>query len=633
MAEYRRKQRAIRLPKREVPKEQFQELWEQRLLEAEEAKREWEEEYMVPELKKAWEGHQKPDFWPHDQWFSINLILSAFRILQRSVVPRELEVQVRLTKSYRANPQIVQQFQAQGDLRRAVLQYYAEHLEVADEARLCYANAHWAFGTLKVGYSAEMEDNPNAGSPMFTSGGELVMDPMSGEVMTEPDHQVVKEQFFLDFVDSECILVDKDCGNDPRKTGRWIAHKIFRPVDEVKRDPLYSNTQNLEPSFLEDREKEYLSRSEYRTPVVGWNNAAMELPENQLVVLYEVYDLIRKEVFTIARGAREVVRKAQPIPKGVDGHPFIFLKMIERPGKFYPIPLIHHMLGAQMEYNLRRNMMALHLKRYGRKYGYRGIEPEELEKMEASWDGVYIQMGANGAIEPIKDAPLDQAHYFDTSQLHKEFDELSGVGQLQRSRIGAESATEAQIVENRAQQGETDEHEMVMKFLGQAFKKLHKCVEANLTQEGAVMVTGPAGQAWAYFGPENFEPIDGEFVFEVRTEESQRQTLMVERSQLIQFISVIMGNPMLMMAEGTMRALIDTFPVIARNELIIQELKMLAQFMIQMQMGGLGGGQAKAGGPPQGDGKPGEGKGAPPGKGPPTSQGQVEKEARPVVSR
>ena len=94
MAEYRRKQRAIRLPKREVPADEFQELWEQRLAEAEKIKEDWEEEFMVPELKKAFEGHQKPDWWNHEQWFSINLVLAAFRIMQRTVVPRELSVLV-----------------------------------------------------------------------------------------------------------------------------------------------------------------------------------------------------------------------------------------------------------------------------------------------------------------------------------------------------------------------------------------------------------------------------------------------------------------------------------------------------------------------------------------------------------
>ena len=621
MAEYRRKERAIRLPKREVAKDRFQELWEQRLAEAEDIREQWKNEFMVDELKKAFEGHQQPDWWKHKQWFSINLILSAFKIMKRNVVPRELDIQVRLSRSYRADPNAVAQFKQQGDLRRAVLQYFAEQLEVSAECLLAYTNALWAFGCLKIGYSAEMEDNPNSGSPMFNSKGDLLYTD-DGMVLTEPGQKVIKEQFFVDFVDADCIIVDKDCGNNPNKTGRWLAHKIFRPCSEVKKDPLYKNTADLEPSFLEPSEKDYLNRSEFRTPIMGVKRVGEELEENQIVVLYEVYDLLRKEMFTIARGAKLALREPGPMPLGVDTHPFVFLKFMERPGKFLPIPPIHHWLGAQMEYNLRRNMMALHLKRYGRKYGYQNIEPEELEKAEEQWDGAYINMGANGRIEPIKDAPLDQAHYFDTTTLHKEFDELCGVGQLQRSRIGAESATEAQIVEGRAKEGETDEHEMVMSFLARAFKKLHKCIEANLTQEGAVAVTGPAGQSWVYFGPENFEPIDGEFVFDVRAEESQRQTLMVERSQIIQFISVIMGNPLLTMAQGTMRALVETFPAIAGNEMIIQELAMLGQFMVRMQT--MGGGGGSEGGK----------KGQPPENKPPAkSQGDVQKQAGQVVSR
>ena len=133
----------------------------------------------------------------------------------------------------------------------------------------------------------------------------------------------------MDFVDSECILVDKDCGNDPMKTGRWIAHKIFRPCNEVKEDSLYSNTKDLEPSFLEEYEKEYLQRQEYRTPYPTWNRVGRELEENQIVVLYEVYDLLRKEMFTIARGGKKPLRGPSPIASGIDGHPFVFLKYID----------------------------------------------------------------------------------------------------------------------------------------------------------------------------------------------------------------------------------------------------------------------------------------------------------------
>ena len=42
---------------------------------------------------------------------------------------------------------------------------------------------------------------------------------------------------------------------------------------------------------------------------------------------------------------------------------------------------------------------------------------------------------------------------------------MSKVGQLQRGMIGAESATEAEIVEGRAREGELDEHEEMMIIL------------------------------------------------------------------------------------------------------------------------------------------------------------------------
>ncbi|MGW8179845.1 MAG: hypothetical protein ACWGQW_13955, partial [bacterium] len=378
----------------------------------------------------------------------------------------------------------------------------------------------------------------------------------------------------------------------------WVAHKIFKPVEEIKKDPLYKNTAKLGPSALESRELEYLKRDEYKTPYMRFGRPGPALEEDDICVMYEVYDLYRGEVITIVRGHHTPVRGPEETPVGIDGHPFVFLKLAERRGSFYPVPGIFNWMGPQLEYAVRRNMMALHLRRYSRKYIYFGMDESEIAKLEAAEDGAYARADDQSArVEPIKDAPLDTAQYFDTGKLRQEFDEMSGVGDLQRNIPTADSATEAEIVEKRAREGELDDHEIVMGFIGEIVRKLHKCIEANLTMEGAVQVTGPAGAAWVFFGAEDFEAVEGEFFFEVRADEVARNTLMVERAQLLQFLDLIGKNPLLAMSETLLRALADKFPALANNEAIIQEVRMLAMFQLQMQAiqggpsGGGGGGK------------------------------------------
>jgi hypothetical protein len=101
--------------------------------------------------------------------------------------------------------------------------------------------------------------------------------------------------------------------------------------------------------------------------------------------------------------------------------------------------------------------------------------------------------------------------------------------------------------------------------------------------DGAVQITGPMGESWIYFGPEDFEAIEGEFVFEVRADAQPRDTLMVERAQLMQFLELISNNPLIGASETLLRAVASKFPAIAHNEALIQEVKLLSIFMLQMQ--------------------------------------------------
>ncbi len=521
---------------------------------------------------------------------------------------------MRLARSFIADPNVILQLEKTVKLRQAILQYFINNLELWREGQLAYLNSLWQFGVLKVGYSADMEDNEKAGEPMLDKEGKLLLDE-TGVPLVEPKYKVKREEFFIDQVDPECFLVDRYCRNDLTKTGHWVAEKIFRSIEDVQNDPFYDSekVKDLEPSALEEAERLYLKKEEgFKTP---WNwSTGATLPENEIVVIYEIYDLKRGETLSIIRGAKDIVRGPEPIPEGVDKHPFVVLKFNERRSSFYPIPTIFNWLGPQLEYNLTRNQTAIHRKRFNRKYGYLEgrIDPDEVEKLRDPYDGLYVKFNHEGAIEPIKDAPLDPAVYFDTRQLREEFMEISSVGQLQRSVVGAESATEAEIVERRAREGEIDEHEEMMDFLSKVVKKLHSSMEANLTQEGAIELIGPAGRKWISFGPEHFEKIYGEVIFTVEAEEASRITLQVERAQLLQLLDILGKNPMLAVDDVLLRAVFEKFPALANNELLVERVRNLAITFLRLQLAQ--GGQAASR------------------KGAPTTTGRVAQESRKVAT-
>jgi len=627
MAVYKRYKRKPKKPPK-IKQTELQSTWEQRIWEAEVVKGTWKREYRVDDLQRAYEGDQNPEG-GEDYWFIINLIFSSIKVLKRNITPRELQVNMRLAKSFLTNPEQIAQLQQIVKVRRAVLQYSIDQMKLWKSGQLAYLNSLWQFGVIKVGYSADMIANPNAGGILRDNNNNIILE--NGQTIEESEEVVQDETFFIDDVDPDNFLVDRYCRNSIEKTGRWVAEKSFRPLEEIQADPSYTEkaVKNLGPSSIEESELTQLRRLD-GFQKYGDFDAGTLLPENEIVVVYEIYDLVNKEVLSLARGAHDLLSPPGPLPPGVDSHPFITLKFNERRGSWYPIPVVFNWMGPQEEYNITRNQIATHRKRFNRKYGYieGKIDVDELEKLQLGEDGTVIRFNTEGAIEVIKDAPLDQAVYFDTRQLKEEFMEVSGVGQLQRNQVGAESATEAEIVERRSRESEIDEHEEMMDFLTEVIKKLHDSMEANLTQDAAVELIGPEGAKWLSFGPEHFEKIAGEIFFKVQADEAARVTLQVERAQLLQLLDLLGKNPLLVVSEVLLRALFDKFPALGNNELLIQEVRKLGIYALRMQALN----DAQAG---QGKGSTGQGSGGNQTKKPKkeSSTGGEASKSRKVVSK
>jgi hypothetical protein len=416
-----------------------------------------------------------------------------------------------------------------------------------------------------------------------------------GSLLYESDYIVEVEEFFVDYIDPDCFLVDRHCREDLDKTGHWCAQKIYMPLDEAKNEPGWNKNviKNLRPSALEESERLFLKKDDNYISKWQWETGAY-LPENELIVGYEIYDLKRRETLTVIRGAEDVVKGPHGLPPGVKLHPFVPIKFYDRKGSWYPIPVVFNWIGPQNEYNVTRNQMSIHRRRFNRKYLVLqgAMDEDNQDKLQYGRDGEIVTALKEGAVEPIKDAPLGAEYFFDTNQLRSEFMETSGVGQLQRNQVGAESATEAEIVERRSRESELDEHEEMMVILSEVAKKMNESMEANLTQEGAVSKIGPGGEQWVAFGPESFDFIEGEVLFEVEVSEMARATLQVERAQLMQLLDILARNPLIALDDGLLRALFDKFPALANREDLVYRMQRLAAIQMQMQMV-QGGGQKK----------------------------------------
>lgn len=591
-------QRTGRKKQQRVKKSRVQDVWEARIGEAEQHKQRWKDEFRCDSLQQMYEGHQCPDDWDEETWFSINLVFATSNILRRNVCPKELQVNMKLARAFLSDMNVIEQIQQIIKVREAVVRHTFKEQRVWRDARTAYMNGLWQFGVLKVGYSADMLKNINAGD-MVRDYEDNPMVSDAGSLLYESDYVVEEEEFFVDSVDPDCFLVDRYCRENLDKTGSWCAQKFYMPVDDAKNEVGWNKKvlKELGPSSLVDTERYFLGQDpEYMTK---WQfETSVYLPEHEMIVGYEIYDLKRRETLTIIRGATDVVKGPHGLPPGVKLHPFVPIKFYDRKNSWYPIPVVFNWMGPQQEYNVTRNQMSIHRRRFNRKYVILrgGLDEENKDKLMFGKDGEIIEADRQGAIEPVKDAPLGAEYFFDTNQLREEFMESSGVGQLQRGQVGAESATEAEIVEKRSRENELDEHEEMMILLSEVAKKLNESMEGNLTKDGAVLKAGPGGDQWVTFGPESFDFVEGEVLFETEVSEMARATLQVERAQLLQLLDILGKNPLVALDEGLLRALFDKFPALANREDLVFRMQRLAAISMQMQIAQAGGSKAQAGG-------------------------------------
>ena len=240
---------------------------------------------------------------------------------------------------------------------------------------------------------------------------------------------------------------------------------------------------------------------------------------------------------------------------------------------------------------MTRSRILTHRKRFNRKYEVvvSKLEDEdiEMEKLENGDDGTCIRVMANGAITPIKDAPLDQQNLLEIRALDNDIVEAMGTPDLARGIASADSATEAGIMDSRLGIREGDRVSMVIDFITTIARKLDMLVQAHIDEDEAVKIVGPQGEEWVTVKKSDYEEIEGEYEYTVNLGAMQPRLPDIERAQLTAFISqVVMPFPAIL----TKRALVQRFAELyhIEDDAFIESLIQLGQQVVSGQLPGPG---------------------------------------------
>lgn len=572
------------MAKKAKPTKTDAEEWLEKIERAKKARQKWREQFRIRLCYQYFEGTQRPSNIPESEWITINMIYSMLQADLPVLYSTDPYFYVSLKKSYTPNPMDIPLFEQRGKVRQAMLNYLKGEIGLKKKARLSIFDAYFQYGIAKVHLYAELMENPDYGKPIIDEDTEIAMLGDDGNAIMQPEYVPTNKTYCLTRIHPDDFLVDEDAGPIGDDTS-WRAHRIKRPLDEVKEDKKYEKkgrdtVQATETKDESDKEREQRKTGGLLTP----DNS--KTPD--IVTLWEVWDRKNKKWLTVSEGCKEFLIEPEDFPPGIEDDPFVDIRFTLRDDSWYPLPPISQLLDSQREYCMNRSKRQTHRKRFNRKYSMYDAaynNPEEAaSKLENGDDGtVILQQQPGQSVFPIQDAPLDQSEMIELGYLRQDFADLSGAGPNQRgSTQGVGSATESGILEKRAQIREGDKRGLVKDFLVEIARKLDQLIQANITQDQAVKVTGPQGEFWELIRQTDYEEIAGEYEYNLDVGSQLSQMPEVARAQYIQWIGALQSFPQLLLSKSLLKKSAEMFEI--NDELLVDELFQIGQKMMSGQI-------------------------------------------------
>ena len=592
------------MAKKKAPKESanstksdLQKKWEERI---NRAKRFKEDDFMRPfkvELGRAYfEGKQNPG-WADNEWLTINKIYSHVKAQLPVLYSIDPYFYIKLKKSYRPDAEAVILMEQKAKIRQSYLNYLKGETMLKEKARMAIQDAFFSFGVMKIHYCVEEKENDHKGKPMLDDDG-IEMEGEDGNMLVEPDYIPINERYELSWIHSDNMLFAESAEPLEGKW-HWIAEKFIMSKEDLE------NNKWINRKVLKDTPTKSLR--EANNSKLGTMQSAIKRgdddsrPDQEYYVGYEIYDLDHKEWLILIEDAEDLAKKPGPLPPGTEKHPYCFLRFTIRDKSPYPIPPVSQALDPQKEFGMARSRLAVHRKRFNRKYTVSraavGVDVDEVvSKLENGEDGTCIVIdGADsrGAITAIQDAPLDQQNYLEINALTNDIVEMLPTSTESTGISSADSATQAALIDKRLEIKEGDMLSQVTDFVTDVARKLDQLVQAHIDKDEAVKITGPQGEYWEAVKPTDYEQIEGEFEYSVNVGATQPRLPQIERAQWLAFMQVLIQFPHLMTSKHFMEKMAELHGI--EDENMVMELQQIGQNIMSGQMPMPGGQGSQAG--------------------------------------
>ena len=316
-----------------------------------------------------------------------------------------------------------------------------------------------------------------------------------GEAPDDASEYIRDEEIFVAYVPYEDVAFDVSLSQDPPHDCRWLAHRVIRPLAEVKGDPKYTNTGRLRGNVsVRDSRGEKVDDT-------------LKDSDLDLFEFWEVHDKDTNKIYVVCDGTDKYLRETDNVYE-MKGFPFSMLKFNSVPGEPYPLSDVYVIEAQILERVKLRAAQINHIKRWSRQLSIEkgSMEKEEMEKFAQGVDGAITQRARGSAPPtPIQYADIQKESFQIDSLIQQDIDAV--IGQNETERGGTAKTDTNTKFELQSQQAGTSvrqssRQDTLEDFLEEVTMKVISLIKQFQTTPRYVRITGmePAQIAEAFPG-------------------------------------------------------------------------------------------------------------------------------------
>lgn len=450
----------------------------------------------------------------------VNMAFSTINIVAPSVSVNHPKITVNARRPEDGDKAVVTE---------AIVNYWWRHYDCQKEFRRavkdCLILGH---GWVKTGYRYVEEEKVVENN--FDSFDELVE--IREENVSESNLIVKEDRPFVERVSPFDVFVDPDATS--MEDARWIAQRIRRPLEDVKKDKRYNSTARGEaaPSHYSKWGQD------------SFRPRRSQDPADAYVEIFEWYDIDRNTVSVFCDGSDKFLVAPKEIPFAF-GQPFVMIRNYDVPETFYPMGELEAIEPLQHELNQTRTQMMNHRKRFSRKWLYKetAFDTDGRQALESDDDNVMVPVitddNLGNVISPMP-AVINPPEFYNQSDLiSSDMNRVSGVTEYQQGAMPEirRTATEAAIVQDASNARASDKLAIIERSIGECARRLVMLAQQFMTGEQAIRVVGSEAQPlWLTF---DRDYIQGEFDYEVEAGSTAPMNESFRRQRALQIVDAM----------------------------------------------------------------------------------------------